>query len=157
MNARGYCPSRPIDRGPGNADAASPLPGPLPPQRSIHTWLPHPSIVTEARRLTRKVLDVYEVGQIDDAEIVVSELVTNAVEASHPDWTVTLCLLINDECVLVLVYDESDDAPQLREPDFDEDAGRGLMIVEQLSDGCGYIAGSYGGKAVWARIRRLHL
>src|SRR6266568_3976431 len=84
MNARGYCPSRPIDRGPGNADAASPLPGPLPPQRSIHTWLPHPSIVTEARRLTRKVLDVYEVGQIDDAEIVVSELVTNAVEASHP-------------------------------------------------------------------------
>lgn len=163
MDARS-CLSRPQERGPdsvevdpgGDPREHAPLSGPLPPQRSIHSWLPHPSAVAEARELTRKILEVYEVEIAEDVIAVVSELFTNAVKASEPEWTVTLRLLVHEDAVLVAVADESDELPELREVDADETEGRGLLIVEALSAGeCGYTLGLYGGKSVWAKIDRL--
>ena len=105
--------------------------------------------------MARKVLELYEVEIADDVEVVVSELVTNAVKASRPDWPVTLRLLIDQEAVLVAVADESDDLPEIREVGLDQTEGRGLLIVERLSRGdCGYTLGLYGGKTVWALISR---
>jgi anti-sigma regulatory factor (Ser/Thr protein kinase) len=105
--------------------------------------------------MARRVLDLYGVGVVDDVEIVVSELITNAVRVSRPDWPVTLRLLIDQEAVLVAVHDESDELPEIRDVGLDETAGRGLLIVEALSGGhCGYTLGLYGGKTVWALISR---
>jgi len=155
--------TRPLQRGPGDVRGTSgrvpreqaPSPGPLPPQRSIHSWLPHPRVVTDARAMARKVLELYEVEIVDDVEVVVSELITNALKASRSDWPVTLRLLIDSEAVLVAVADESDELPEIRDVGFDETAGRGLLIVESLSHGdCGYTLGAYGGKTVWALIAR---
>ncbi len=80
--------------------------------------------------MARRVLDLYGVEIVDDVEIVVSELTTNAVRVSRPDWTVTLRLLIDQEAVLVAVHDESDELPEIRDVGLDETAGRGLLIVE---------------------------
>ena len=105
--------------------------------------------------MARKVLDLYGVKVAEDVVTVVSELVTNAVKVSRPDWTVTLRLLIDQEAVLVAVHDESDELPELRDVPVDETAGRGLLIVETLSSGdCGYTLGLYGGKTVWALVAR---
>jgi hypothetical protein len=66
-----------------------------------------------------------------------------------------LRLLIDQEAVLVAVHDESDELPELRDVGVDETQGRGLLIVESLSNGdCGYSLGLYGGKTVWALIAR---
>jgi len=105
--------------------------------------------------MVRKVLDLYGVEVAEDVVTVVSELLTNAVRVSRPDWPVTLRLLIDQEAVLVAVADESDELPEIRDVGFDETAGRGLLIVENLSGGdCGYTLGAYGGKTVWALIAR---
>ena len=105
--------------------------------------------------MARKVLELYGVAVVDDVEIVVSELITNAVRVSRSDWTVTLRLLIDQEAVLVAVADESDELPEIRDVGPDETEGRGLLIVEALSRGnCGYTLGLYGGKTVWALITR---
>jgi anti-sigma regulatory factor (Ser/Thr protein kinase) len=101
------------------------------------------------------VLELYGVEVAEDIVTVVSELLTNAVRVSHPDWPVTLRLLIDHEAVLVAVADESDDLPEIRDVGLDETQGRGLLIVESLSRGdCGYTLGAYGGKTVWALISR---
>ena len=105
--------------------------------------------------MARRVLDLYGVTVAEDVVTVVSELITNAVKVSRPDWPVTLRLLIDQEAVLVAVADESDELPELRDVEVDETQGRGLLIVESLSGGdCGYTRGLYGGKTVWALISR---
>ena len=105
--------------------------------------------------MVRKVLDLYGVEVAEDVVTVVSELLTNAVRVSRPDWPVTLRLLIDQEAVLVAVHDESDHRPEIRDVRADETTGRGLLIVEALSGGdCGYTLDLYGGKSVWALIPR---
>ena len=145
-------PTRPLDRGTGHAHAASPWPPPLPPRRSIRSWRPDASVVTEARIHTRRVAAEWGAAQAGDIELIVSELITNAVEASQPDWTITLRLFADDECFLVCVWDESDELPVIREAAQDAPDGRGLVIVETLSESCGYIVGLHGGKTVWSRL-----
>jgi hypothetical protein len=147
-------PARPLDRGTGHADAASPWPPPLPPRRSIRSWRPDASVVTEARIHTRRVTAQWGVAQADNIELIVSELMTNAIQASQADGTITLRLFAGEECFLVCVWDESDELPVIREAAEDEPGGRGLVIVEAPSESCGYVAGLHGGKTVWSCLRR---
>jgi hypothetical protein len=48
------------------------------------------------------------------------------------------------------VLDPSDTAPVLRVPDRNEEAGRGLQMVDALSDVWGWSPVTGRGKAVWA-------
>jgi hypothetical protein len=48
------------------------------------------------------------------------------------------------------VLDPSDSAPVLRTPDRNEEAGRGLQMVDALSDVWGWSPVTGRGKAVWA-------
>jgi hypothetical protein len=48
------------------------------------------------------------------------------------------------------VLDPSDRAPVLRMPDRNEEAGRGLQMVDALSDVWGWSPVTGRGKAVWA-------
>jgi two-component sensor histidine kinase len=96
-------------------------------------------------------------GEVSAAEAIVSELVTNAVEASKEEWTVTLRLFAGELSLLVMVWDESGEPPVRRYPGPDEPSGRGLMIVAAMSDAYGAVAGYGGGKVVWARLDRCRL
>ena len=111
-----------------------------------------------ARKFTRNTLKEWGlVSLADDAEAIVGEFVANAV--SHAARPVTaadsgqplgLRLLRRSGEVMCAVLDPSDLAPVLRMPDRNEEAGRGLQMVDALSDVWGWSPVTGRGKAVWA-------
>lgn len=70
--------------------------------------------------------------RLDDVVLVVSELVTNAVRAGAR--TVDVELVSTDDDLALHVADDAPGWPQARDPDWDEDNGRGLAIVADVAD-----------------------
>jgi hypothetical protein len=108
-----------------------------------------------ARRFTRNTLKEWGLASLaDDAEAIVGEFVANAV--SHvgrdagPGQPFGLRLLRRTGEVVCAVLDPSDSAPVLRIPDRNDEAGRGLQMVDALSDVWGWSPVTGRGKAVWA-------
>jgi len=108
-----------------------------------------------ARKFTRNMLKEWGLTSLaDDAEAIVGEFVANAV--SHAaryvgsGQPVGLRLLRRTGEVMCAVLDPSDSAPVLRVPDRTEEAGRGLQMVDALSDVWGWSPVTGRGKAVWA-------
>jgi anti-sigma regulatory factor (Ser/Thr protein kinase) len=108
-----------------------------------------------ARRFTRNTLKDWGLASLaDDAEAIVGEFVANAV--SHAARCLSsgqplgLRLLRRTGEVMCAVLDPSDSAPVLRVPDRNEEAGRGLQMVDALSDVWGWSPVTGRGKAVWA-------
>jgi anti-sigma regulatory factor (Ser/Thr protein kinase) len=122
--------------------------------------------VREARHFTRRTLDGWDLGdRFDDLGLVVSELVTNALRHALPANTprvpeqsppVRLHLMRWTERLVCAVRDPSADSPIAREADdFSAESGRGLFLVDSFSDSWGWhpLAGTLGGKVVWALFR----
>jgi anti-sigma regulatory factor (Ser/Thr protein kinase) len=108
-----------------------------------------------ARRFTKNTLREWGLGSLaDDAEAIVGEFVANAVShAARPAASgqpLGLRLLRRTGEVMCAVLDPSDLAPVLRVPDRTEEAGRGLQMVDALSDVWGWSPVTGRGKAVWA-------
>jgi anti-sigma regulatory factor (Ser/Thr protein kinase) len=109
-----------------------------------------------ARKFTRNTLKEWGLGTLaDDAEAIVGEFVANAVShaarsAEEPGQPLGLRLLRRTGEVMCAVLDPSDRAPVLRMPDRNEEAGRGLQMVDALSDVWGWSPVTGRGKAVWA-------
>ena len=108
-----------------------------------------------ARRFTRSTLREWGLGTLaDDAEAIVGEFVANAVShaarAALPGQALGLRLLRRTGEVMCAVLDPCDSAPVLKVPDRDEEAGRGLQMVDALSDVWGWSPVTGRGKAVWA-------
>ena len=80
-------------------------------------------------------------------ELLVSELVTNAIRHAHEPVQLRIIL---DGVLSCEVFDGSSSAPQLRRADrYDED-GRGLMLVAQLAERWG-TRHTGTGKIIWAQ------
>ena len=111
-----------------------------------------------ARKFTRNTLKDWGLASLaDDAEAIVGEFVANAVAHAARSLTSPDCgqplglrLLRRTGEVMCAVLDPSDVAPVLRLPDRDEEAGRGLQMVDALSDVWGWSPVTGRGKAVWA-------
>ena len=108
-----------------------------------------------ARRFTRNTLKEWGLAALaDDAEIIVGEFVANAM--AHAARCVTsgqpigLRLLRRTGEVMCAVLDPSASAPVLRMPDRTAESGRGLQMVDALSDVWGWSPVTGRGKAVWA-------
>jgi anti-sigma regulatory factor (Ser/Thr protein kinase) len=93
----------------------------------------------------------------DTAELVVSELVTNAVQASARLRTmgcpvVHLWVTSDRVSMVIHVWDASSEMPVRRDADeYDEDGGRGLLLVETLGKDWGAYRKT-DGKVVWCLI-----
>lgn len=120
-----------------------------------------PQSARAARRLTRNTLrDWGLTSLIEDAETIVGEFVANAVtHAAAPPMgpfhrsgveNLGLRLLRRTGEVICAVLDSSAAAPVLRVPAGAEEAGRGLQMVDALSDVWGWSPVAGRGKAVWA-------
>lgn len=113
-----------------------------------------PAAVPYARRCTRRALAAWKLGPVtDDAEQVVSELITNAVQATPgipPAAHVVLYLAADPGRLTLLVWDACAEPPQHRAHDGDSTGGRGLEIVQALADRWGTWTPVLGGKVVWA-------
>lgn len=121
-----------------------------------------------ARAGMRAVLAAWNmVSLTDTAELVVTELVTNAVRASVQPGSspsrldglipvVRICLLTDGTQLRVEVWDQADGVPVLRQAPGYAESGRGLALVDAMTEGCwGWHPAARGqpGKYVWAEIR----
>jgi anti-sigma regulatory factor (Ser/Thr protein kinase) len=117
-----------------------------------------------ARRYTRSFLDSCRgmtESTAETAELLVSELVTNAVRFSgdparalrYPERAntslISLSLRYFPEGLLIEVYDTDSNPPIRSDPDDGAENGRGLMLVEALSKEWSYFFPAGGGKVVY--------
>jgi CheY-like chemotaxis protein len=91
---------------------------------------------------------------IDDALLVVSELVTNAV--LHARSSAELRLVPGEETLRIEVADEGRAGPDPVLASADDEHGRGLLLVAVLSAAWGTEARTDGGKVVWADVPLAH-
>jgi Histidine kinase-like ATPase domain len=101
---------------------------------------------------------------IDSTELLVSEIITNAVHISREmdQAAVRLWLLCDRVYVVVLAWDPSPLPPVPVIPDADTENGRGLPLVEAISERWGWYfpgkqpstdAPGQRGKVVWAVVQ----
>jgi serine phosphatase RsbU (regulator of sigma subunit) len=118
------------------------------PPDSVGYWFldPHPLTAGQARRLTRRALRRWGLTSLlDSTELMVSEIVTNAVRfASRP---IALRLLRTD-VLRCEVTDDSPKVPRMRHAEPRDEGGRGLFLVDQLAHRWGATRLSTG-KVVW--------
>lgn len=116
-----------------------------------HEFLATPAAVGIARRAAVRALLVWGLAdaQTVDVELVVSELVTNAVnQARHEKFRVRICEEIPNT-LTIEVWDPAAAAPYRKSPSRYAESGRGLLIVEALTAHCGWRPAD-GGKWVFA-------
>lgn len=107
--------------------------------------------VPRARRLVRSSLRDWPDQVRADTELVVSELVTNAL--LHGEAPVTIRVSVG-ATVRVEVTDAGRSAPILLQRNTDAMTGRGLAMVAALASGWGVEPVPGGGKTVWAELPR---
>ncbi|MEU8202639.1 ATP-binding protein [Streptosporangium sp. NPDC049046] len=110
-----------------------------------------PATVAEARRMTRDVFTRWDLPPefVDDAVLVVGELVANATV--YGEEPIRLSLWSTAQGVCVRVTDHGSERPRKLSLGEDASHGRGLAIVEVLADRWGVIPVRGGiGKTVWA-------
>ena len=122
-----------------------------------------PRSAGRAREYAREVLATWQLQAMSDTvELLVSELVTNSVQATlliderQEDSTaspVYLCLSLLADVLLIEVWDVSSRVPLKRPAADDDEDGRGLTLVKALSKdwGCRMLAS--GGKIVWCKCQ----
>ncbi|MFI1335146.1 ATP-binding protein [Streptomyces sp. NPDC020845] len=121
--------------------------------RGISWVLPrHPSSVPSARRLVLSQLAVWALaGSADDAELLVSEVVTNALRYTGGAVRLTLCLCPADGTLRCEVEDADPTLPQSRQACEDDEGGRGLYMIDLLARSWGsHRTGT--GKTVWFEL-----
>jgi anti-sigma regulatory factor (Ser/Thr protein kinase) len=118
---------------------------------------PVPESAGKARRAARTVLTAWDlVALIEDVDLVVSELVTNALlhtglGPGGAPAPVRLELESADGALTCRVVDSCSLPPQPEEEDHDAESGRGLILVEALASAWDW-EDLPEGKAVWARF-----
>lgn len=128
------------------------------PRESILDLEACPSAVPCARLHARNVLGEWGMNVIaSTVEIVVSELVTNAIRASQGQEhagvpPVRLRLIAGRRAVRISVWDCDARMPKPQDVDPEAESGRGLFLVDALCDGWGSYPLRQGGKVVWAIV-----
>ncbi|MGP3634775.1 ATP-binding protein [Streptomyces sp. 24-1644] len=114
--------------------------------------------VPRARAILRAKLGEWRAGHhtLDDGELVLSELVTNAVRVPVPgDRMVGVRIVCreNGDRLRLEVSDAGPGRPEVRKPRETEADGRGLLLVAALAHRWGVDARPAGiGKTVWAEL-----
>jgi serine phosphatase RsbU (regulator of sigma subunit)/PAS domain-containing protein/anti-sigma regulatory factor (Ser/Thr protein kinase) len=106
-----------------------------------------------ARRFAADILTAWGVaGLIDNARLLLGEVITNAVQ--HTVGDVEVRLVLTDTRLRVEVRDRSDRQPDRRSVTSESESGRGLHIVEVVASDWGYEPIPAGGKVVWFELDR---
>jgi anti-sigma regulatory factor (Ser/Thr protein kinase) len=105
-----------------------------------------------ARHVVTALLEGWQLSEVAaDAALVVSELVTNAVQHAPMTDSFELELLCHDERLRISLADGSSIRPVVRELRAEHPRGRGMRLVSELTDDWG--AEDLGtGKRVWVEL-----
>jgi Histidine kinase-like ATPase domain len=132
------------------------------PKVATRTPAPVTRSITAARAFTMRTMQKWGASQrADDAAAVVTELMTNALrhaltalpldDEAPSAWPIRLGLADPGPFLVCAVADPCAHAPTPRQPDWQDEAGRGLLVVATLSDQWGFCTAPGGqGKVVWA-------
>jgi len=137
--------------------------------RTLHVSSLHlaavPAAVSVSRWFVRQVLRHWKLDdQIDDAALMMSELVSNAIKATgfqgrQPKlWEIiahhiiAIQLRVVDGALYIEVWDPSLLNPVKQTVTAEDEGGRGLHLVEALAKDWGIYRPPAGGKIVWAKI-----
>ena len=96
----------------------------------------------------------HDLEVLDEALLLISELVTNSVK--YGGAPILLAIECDEQTLNIRVRDGSSAAPSLRVASENDESGRGLALVDLLSDAWGVdpVDDEHGtGKAVWFRLR----
>src|SRR5438067_1482138 len=118
------------------------------PEDSYASWTLAPKLtsVREARSVLAEPMKRWELEALSPTtELLVSELVTNAVRYSRGEITLRL---VNEKALVCEVLDNSGALPRLRQASSEDENGRGLQVVRQLSQRWG-ARRTATGKVVW--------
>ncbi len=135
----------------------SPRPSAGRPSRAMLDLGALPTAPGRARAWTRQLLSEWGLaGLVETAEVIVSELATNAMLAScrMDQPFLRLILTFDREELIILVRDYCPGSPQPRNVGDDDENGRGLLLVEAMSSRFGWYPSGDGtpGKVVWAAL-----
>jgi anti-sigma regulatory factor (Ser/Thr protein kinase) len=124
-----------------------------------------PSAVGCARLFVRYVLAHWGLPHlVETAELLTSELATNAVKTAGairpagqdiPLDEVTLIqvrLILVADSLFIGMWDRVADPPVLQQPSLDAEGGRGLFLVDCISNAWGCHRPRTGGKIVWCEL-----
>ncbi|MFD8013662.1 SpoIIE family protein phosphatase [Streptomyces sp. NPDC058955] len=118
-----------------------------------HVAQSDPEALSAARHMIRAAVRAWGAGsRADEIELVADELMTNALMHTDGGAIITLRMLPGVERRLrVEVEDRSSALPRRREAGEAGVSGRGLLLVDQLSDNWG-VESRGGGKCVWCEF-----
>ncbi|WP_055495749.1 ATP-binding protein [Streptomyces sp. TP-A0356] len=105
--------------------------------------------VGRLRRITAAKLRHWQLTPlIDPAQLLISELVTNALRyGTGPE--IAFRFLLTADVLVILVDDGSPHAPQVHQPAPDEESGRGMLLVSAIATDWGV---SPHGSATWCSL-----
>ncbi|WP_405728686.1 ATP-binding protein [Streptomyces sp. NBC_00028] len=111
---------------------------------------PDPVHVADTRHRTATAMQQWDVSATlaEDVVVVVSELVTNAIEHGH--GTVRLRVIHDDGELRIEVTDDNPTPAQLGSASGLDESGRGLLLVAVLARDWGV---GDGGRTTWATFR----
>ena len=150
--------------------SAAPWGEPLATPEARYGLTARPESVKAARDFTATMLSRWGMTAVSDqAELVVSELVTNALRhglrgvfqscpretgspGSRSERPVGLRLLAQPPYLMCMVADPSREIPLRQDVDPDSETGRGLHVIESCSSQWGWHLLDDGGKVVWALL-----
>jgi anti-sigma regulatory factor (Ser/Thr protein kinase) len=119
----------------------------------VVTWTvalePAVQSVQRSRELVRRVLQGLDSGHVETVTVMTDELVTNAITHGRPP--IVLGIQRDPGSVSVTVSDEGPGLPTLHPMVRLAESGRGLLIVDVLSDQWG-VDPLPAGKRVWFRM-----
>jgi anti-sigma regulatory factor (Ser/Thr protein kinase) len=123
-------------------------------REAFGTWQADSSTPRSAREIVSALLRGMGCDDlVDDALLLTSELVTNAV--IHATGAVALHAELHDDGLRVAVHDQAPDLATPRPRPVDaEEHGRGLAIVEQVAAAWSSEVRSGGGKVTWFELTR---
>lgn len=111
-----------------------------------------PEAAGAARALAGEALEVWCLPQLmDPVRLVMTELVTNAIRHARGEGMRVSVLRLTGDRVRISVLDRDCTRPELQRPDWANERGRGLRIVDAESATWG-VDLLPGGKRVWAEL-----
>ncbi|MCC9312398.1 ATP-binding protein [Kitasatospora sp. RB6PN24] len=123
-------------------------------RRIMMLVLPEPQSVGSVRHTVRAVLRFWKLTRLSDvAELLTSELVTNAIQYAGDEQWIKVTVWQDQQSLSIDVRDRSTVVPQSRRATTDQENGRGLLLVEHLSDSWDCRVHPDGTKTVSCRLK----
>ena len=115
----------------------------------LRLW-PVPESCAMARHAVRDLCADTALAKLsDDAELIASEIVTNAI--SHAATLITMVAVLRGRELVVTVSDDAPGLPGQPSANGDRENGRGMLVVDAVEGAWGVTRREFG-KTVWFRL-----